>query len=209
MEQNKKTCPYCGEEIMAAARKCRWCGEWLDREPTPRTVNVVEQPQAPVVESTHESVSEKSPINKPLVYAIMVVVAIVSACNLWSEAQWLEFTTSISLGVWTCLFLTLIIAVCAFSIKSKMSPTSMRLWTAIEVLCLSVPFESYAYENLYGEIYLDHELGVGIIITAILGVLTFFLSMFFSGKVTSYLYKYGSILYVLYSIIMYIQDHNG
>lgn len=29
MEENKKTCPYCGEEIMATAKKCKYCGEWL------------------------------------------------------------------------------------------------------------------------------------------------------------------------------------
>ena len=29
MEQEKKNCPYCGEEIMASAKKCRYCGEWL------------------------------------------------------------------------------------------------------------------------------------------------------------------------------------
>lgn len=28
--ENKKQCPYCGEEIMAAAKKCRHCGEWLN-----------------------------------------------------------------------------------------------------------------------------------------------------------------------------------
>ena len=30
MENNKIKCPYCGEEIMAAAKKCKHCGEWLD-----------------------------------------------------------------------------------------------------------------------------------------------------------------------------------
>lgn len=29
MEQEKKNCPYCGEEIMASAKKCKHCGEWL------------------------------------------------------------------------------------------------------------------------------------------------------------------------------------
>lgn len=24
-------CPFCGEEIRAGARKCKHCGEWLDR----------------------------------------------------------------------------------------------------------------------------------------------------------------------------------
>lgn len=28
--ENRKRCPYCGEEIMTDAKKCRYCGEWLD-----------------------------------------------------------------------------------------------------------------------------------------------------------------------------------
>lgn len=28
----RKNCPYCGEEIMAVAKKCKHCGEWLTDE---------------------------------------------------------------------------------------------------------------------------------------------------------------------------------
>ena len=38
MEEEKKRCPYCGEEILAIAKKCKHCGEWLHEE-------VVEDPK--------------------------------------------------------------------------------------------------------------------------------------------------------------------
>lgn len=33
----KKNCPYCGEEIAASAKKCRFCGEWLEEAPITST----------------------------------------------------------------------------------------------------------------------------------------------------------------------------
>ena len=32
-DKDHKRCPYCGEEILAVAKKCKHCGEWLDKEP--------------------------------------------------------------------------------------------------------------------------------------------------------------------------------
>jgi len=32
MENETKRCPYCGEEVLADAKKCKHCGEWLDEE---------------------------------------------------------------------------------------------------------------------------------------------------------------------------------
>lgn len=40
--ENKKQCPYCGEEIMATAKKCRHCGEWLNTQSPSIETPVVE-----------------------------------------------------------------------------------------------------------------------------------------------------------------------
>jgi hypothetical protein len=43
-------CPYCAERIMPSARKCRFCGEWLDRrsdlEPSTNDSVPLPSPQA-------------------------------------------------------------------------------------------------------------------------------------------------------------------
>lgn len=51
----KRTCPYCGEEIMATAKKCKHCGEWLEAE-------AVETEQ---VASQVESVQSHTQVEEP------------------------------------------------------------------------------------------------------------------------------------------------
>jgi hypothetical protein len=42
--QDEIACPICAEQIKASARKCRFCGEWLDSTAqTPRPINASEQ----------------------------------------------------------------------------------------------------------------------------------------------------------------------
>lgn len=47
-----KRCPYCGEEILAVAKKCKHCGEWLDKKEEVNTV-VVSSSNIPPTKTTH------------------------------------------------------------------------------------------------------------------------------------------------------------
>ena len=33
-----KRCPYCGEEILAVAKKCKFCKEWIEEEPVTKQI---------------------------------------------------------------------------------------------------------------------------------------------------------------------------
>lgn len=46
MNQSRIKCPYCGEEIAATAKKCRFCNEWLPTSPAPAPPQM-QQPQQP------------------------------------------------------------------------------------------------------------------------------------------------------------------
>jgi len=39
-----KQCPYCGEEVLAVAKKCKHCGEWLEKDTTSTPKKMVECP---------------------------------------------------------------------------------------------------------------------------------------------------------------------
>ncbi len=79
MEDATKRCPYCGEEILAVAKKCKHCGEWLDEntqvsipQPTSVPEPVCEPAPAPTPEPKKDPVDEREeatstavPMRKP------------------------------------------------------------------------------------------------------------------------------------------------
>ncbi len=59
MEEKYKHCPYCGEEILAVARKCKYCGEWLEDE-TVKSEVVISSSKEIIKEEMKEASQDKS-----------------------------------------------------------------------------------------------------------------------------------------------------
>lgn len=67
-----KKCPHCSEEIQNDASKCRFCGEWLSKEPVSQAIP---QPQA--------TSADQAKKNKKVLKIIGWVLAIIFGIALW------------------------------------------------------------------------------------------------------------------------------
>ena len=75
MEDATKRCPYCGEEILAVAKKCKHCGDWLDENAQvsePQLTSVPEpvceptpEPKKDPVDEREEATSTAEPVRRP------------------------------------------------------------------------------------------------------------------------------------------------
>ncbi|MCH5176125.1 MAG: hypothetical protein J1F40_09580 [Prevotellaceae bacterium] len=89
MEQNTKRCPYCGEEILSVAKKCKHCGEWLEKENGVEKVAPFSQSKQEVV-ATEASVEEAP---KP-------------------RRKWLNVLKNVAIGI--CCLVTLLVVIGLF-----------------------------------------------------------------------------------------------
>lgn len=197
MDSDKKICPYCGEEIMAAAKKCKHCGEWLNMEN--------------ISHLQHSSTPQKSIIEQPkinvsnaIVYILMVLAAVISAFNLSYESYNLEIAYEIPTGItlslaWLIVLTTVIFTIISVS-KGKAILQSLRSWIALEVFSLCAPILMLSYINGSD----SSPIMIIMCLTAFLGVAVFFLTKYLSGKIIANLYTFGSILYVLLSVIIFL-----
>lgn len=101
-----KRCPYCGEEILAIAKKCKHCGEWLEEKPQQNTFNPPkteskEEPAAEVVGSNDdEQFSKNVPLSNTIIqwlfWAAIIGLIITTAHAFVPEGEMMS--TSIGAG---------------------------------------------------------------------------------------------------------------
>ena len=130
MNTDTKNCPYCGEEILAVAKKCKHCGEWLDKTAY----------NEPPIKPT------RKPVNRKLITIKVLSIAGLSWCGLMliGIIAGADAEEALGIGLLTGLYgivFSIVALALSKSIKSKalkrMSIFGILWWASAIRICIT------------------------------------------------------------------------
>jgi S1-C subfamily serine protease len=100
--RSMKPCPYCGEEILASAKKCRYCNEFLDEAPAPSR----SAPSRGAAAKGRAKGGDDSEPN-PTEYAVAILLAPIGLIIglVWAARRQAKASAMIKVSALTCVIL--------------------------------------------------------------------------------------------------------
>jgi len=139
----KKECPYCGEEILATAKKCKHCGEWLDEEIDDEEIDEDDDDESVSARDTMRGAIEEANWNEENSAALPVQAGIIAiimgfVCKSWWAGLGTFFGMIIlillpRIGVAVCVILSILYGYVGYVIGAYFFSTSAGWVIAIVV----------------------------------------------------------------------------
>lgn len=85
-----KKCPYCGEEILAVAKKCKHCGTWLEKDPVSANTSTEPLKELSTEASELQPEQRQPKLNKliPVIVTVVFTIAVVFFHFNYSYTDW-------------------------------------------------------------------------------------------------------------------------